>query len=93
LYVIVWYAGGPYVLIPSTSTIPIPQQCYFAISFVLFIHSFRDGENLSKSLPKPVHLRRTSVQRDRMSWSRLLKMETAAKVDPFQEQVLLCLSP
>lgn len=39
LYVIVLYAGGPSVLIPGTSTIPIPQQCY-KISFVLFIHSF-----------------------------------------------------
>ena len=39
LYIIL-NAGHSNLLIPSTSTIPILQQCYLASSFVLFVYSF-----------------------------------------------------
>ena len=52
-----------------------------SLRFLLFFLcvTLGNGGNLSESLPEPPGLRRTTMQRGRMSFSRLLKMDRDAK--------------
>lgn len=74
LYIIL-YAGWSQVLIPSTSIIPIPQQCYLVVSFIVFIHYFTEQGQIIRVFQSLFIFRRTSIQRvgsGSLKWKGLL---------------------
>lgn len=70
------------VLIPSTSHRPHSTAMLFCNFFGSFYSFLWGMERIYQRAFQSLHLRRASMQMDRMSWSMLLKIERAAKVDP-----------